>query len=162
MHKVAGAIAARMRFSDSGELAAMGARATNQAVKAMTIAKEYVASDTEGTTLVGTVVHGDAVEMDEDRSVSVLTINILPYPADDVPTAAETLRVSSASIAERVAGAISARVEETGAVDVTAMGNRAIATSLDAIALAQAALANGGAEALCAHAPRAVPRAPKR
>ena len=71
-NSVAGAIAGVIRESGSGEVQAVGAGATNQAVKAIAIARGYLAP--AGMDLVCVPTFGNIVINDEERTAIRLIV----------------------------------------------------------------------------------------
>lgn len=152
IHKVAGAVTARMKGSDNATLIAIGPRAVNQAVKSFTIARQYLAADPDTAfDVVAKVGFGERGEEDQLES-DPLCLLLSTAPRDQsFSVTTRPLRVSGASVPDRVAGAISSRVEENGSVSITAMGARSVFVAVEALALAQAALEQIDLETFCAH-----------
>lgn len=140
-----------MKGSDSATLIAIGPRAVNQAVKSFTIARQYLAADPDTAfDVVARVGFGERGEEDQLES-DPLCLLLSTAPRDHSPAVTtRPLRVSGASVPDRVAGAISSRVEENGAVSITAMGARSVFVAVEALALAQAALEQINLDTFCA------------
>lgn len=80
---VAGAIANNIREGKEIEIVAMGPQSVNQAVKAITIARSYLADDKLDLTFRPEFMH---LELDGERK-SAIKLVVLTHKADQNPTA---------------------------------------------------------------------------
>lgn len=142
---VASQIAAQARAAvDCPILQCIGPGATNQAIKAVAIARTYLSkSHSSGTTAhPDCIVYPEFVKLDpsqtDDTSLSALQLTLVKrVRRTSVDKEGRSLKVSSNTEAKALAGAIASCTREGSRVELTAIGAGSINQAIKAVAIAR-------------------------
>ena len=143
---VASQIAAQGRAAvDCPTLQAIGPSATNQAIKAVSIARTYLAkSDASGQSahpdlvVYPDFIKLDASQVDEGNALSALQLVLCKRARrTSVDKEGRSLKVSSSTEAKSLAGAIASCTREGSRVELTAIGAGSVNQAIKAIAIAR-------------------------
>lgn len=134
---MAGKIAHTVRASIQPSLSVVGKPSINQAVKAIAVARKYLADDKLDVCFQPSF-------RTENHGRAYLSLKVVPAPVDELPPAGEEMeiRVSSKSRHAKVGGALAARVREHANVTITAVGIDAVTNATMAACHARFFLAN--------------------
>jgi len=142
---VASQIAAQARAAvECPTLQCIGPGATNQAIKAIAIARTYLFKSNEGgsTQHPDIVVYPEFVKLDpsqgDDTALSALELTLAKRSRrTSVDKEGRSLKVSSATEAKALAGAIASCTREGSRVELTAIGAGSVNQAIKAIAIAR-------------------------
>eukprot|EP01006_Ploeotia_vitrea_P055177 TRINITY_DN67970_c3_g1_i1.p1 TRINITY_DN67970_c3_g1~~TRINITY_DN67970_c3_g1_i1.p1 ORF type:complete len:267 (-),score=17.48 TRINITY_DN67970_c3_g1_i1:172-939(-) len=146
---LAGAIAKRMREGGTVKLIALGPASVNQAVKALAIARSFLAEDGQvDLTVLPEFIHvpvGKEREK-EERSAIRFTVLRRPYPKDGKvpprdPSTVE-LKVSQTSQSRSTAGALAKRIREGQKCVIVGIGGGSVNQAVKSVAIANSYLAD--------------------
>jgi len=146
--EVASQIAAQARAAvDCPTLQCIGPSATNQAIKAVSIARNYLAkSDASGETAhPDVIVYPEFVkldaasgQMDDGPALSAMQLTLCKrVRRTSVDKEGRSLKVSSSTEAKSLAGAIASCTREGSRVELTAIGAGSVNQAIKAIAIAR-------------------------
>jgi stage V sporulation protein S len=143
---VASQIAAQARAAvDCPTLQCIGPSATNQAIKAVAIARTYLAkSDASGQSahpdviLYPEFIKLDSSQVDEGTALSALQLTLCKrVRRTSVDKEGRSLKVSSSTEAKSLAGAIASCTREGSRVELTGIGAGSVNQAIKAIAIAR-------------------------
>jgi len=142
---IASQIAAQARAAvDCPILQCIGPAATNQAIKAVAIARTYLSkSHASGSTAhPDTIVYPEFVKLDpsqtDDTSLSALQLTLCKrVRRTSVDKEGRSLKVSSNTEAKALAGAIASCTREGSRVELTAIGAGSVNQAIKAVAIAR-------------------------
>ena len=141
---VASQIAAQGRAAvECPTLQCIGPGATNQAIKAIAIARTYLAQSNEGgaTQHPDIVVYPEFVKLEpgqDDVTLSALELKLIKRSRrTSVDKEGRSLKVSSSTDAKALAGAIASCTREGSRVELTAIGAGSVNQAIKAIAVAR-------------------------
>lgn len=143
---VASQIAAQGRAAiDCPTLQTIGPSATNQAIKAVAIARTYLGkSDAAGTSshpdlmVYPEFIRLDAAQVEEGTALSALQLTLSKrMRRTSVDKEGRSLKVSSQTEAKALAGAIASCTREGSRVELTAIGAGSVNQAIKAIAIAR-------------------------
>lgn len=149
---VAGAIAHNVRDGSAPTLMAMGPRSVNQAVKAIAVARSYLAEEGHELQCQPEFVHVEMEDTNEKRSGLHLVLKREEVGGDDASTTlvGDELKVAASSVPTTLAGAIAKRVRSDDSVSIVAIGANSVNQALKSIAIARKYLVDDGKDVQCA------------